>query len=79
MNSELKSAIIILVVSIMATVWGVNYRQNHAFEGAVGAFFGTASQTYSLAGWAMGLGIIGILIGVGVLIAGLIKTGNPPK
>lgn len=76
MNSVLKSALVILAVSISATVWGVNYRQNHAMEGAVGMIFGGASKTYELAGWAFGLGVLGLLIGIGVLIAGLVKSGG---
>jgi hypothetical protein len=76
MNGILKSAIVILVVSISATIWGFHYRQNHAMEGAVGMLFGGGSQTYELAGWALGLGILGLLIGIGVLIAGLVKSGG---
>lgn len=79
MNGVLKSAIIILLVSGIATVWGFQYRQSHAVEGAVGMFFGGVSQTYVMAGWALGLGILGFLIGIGVLVAGLVKSGKAPK
>jgi len=79
MNEVLKSAIIILVVSATATIWGVQYRNSHVMEGAAGMFFGGVSQTYEMAGWAMGLGILGFLVGIGVLVAGLVKSGRPPK
>ncbi|MBI3894337.1 MAG: hypothetical protein HY313_00250 [Acidobacteria bacterium] len=79
MNGVLKSAIIILIASGIATVWGYQYRQSHAVEGAMGMFFGGVSQTYVIAGWALGLGILGFLIGIGVLVAGLLKAGNGPK
>lgn len=79
MNGVLKSAIIILGVSGTATVWGFQYRSNHGFEGAMGSIFGGVSQTYAMAGWALGLGILGFLVGIGVLVAGLVKSGRPPK
>ena len=80
MNGVLKSAIVILVVSAMATIWGTQYRQNHAMEGAMGMIFGgSSSGTYTMAGWAMGLGILAFLVGIGLLIAGLVQTrGNKP-
>lgn len=74
MSSLLKSAIVILVVSAVSVIWGTQYRQNHAMEGAMGMLFGSSSSgTYTMAGWAMGLGILAFLVGIGLLIAGLVQ------
>jgi ribosomal protein L37AE/L43A len=77
MNNALKPAVFILVASGAATIWGAQYRQNHPFEGAANMIFGGVSQTYETAGWAIGLGILGFLVGIGVLIAGLVKSSGP--
>jgi branched-chain amino acid transport system permease protein len=79
MNGILKSGIIILVVSGAATIWGAHYRSNHGFEGAIGSIIEGVSQTYTIAGWALGLGVLGFLVGIGVLVAGLVNSGRPPK
>lgn len=78
MNGVLLSALSILAISIGSIIWGWVYRTNHALEG-MGAMFGVATATYSAAGWALGLGILGFLIGIGLLIAGLVKGKQPPK
>lgn len=75
-NGVLPSAIILLVVSVPAIIWGVWYRQNNVMEGVVGIFGGPA-QTYEAAGWAFGLGLLVFIISVGMLVAGLMKSrGN---
>lgn len=75
-NELLTSAVILLGLSVGAIIWGAYYRQNHVMEGVVGIFGGPA-QTYEAAGWALGLGLLVFLIGVGVLVAGLMKSrGN---
>ncbi len=77
MNGILTSAIVILVVSATATIWGFWYRQNHVMEGVMGKLFGGSNaDTYSMAGWALGIGILAFLIGIGLLIAGLVRSGG---
>ena len=43
---------------------------------AVGALFGAQDPTYSLAGWASGLGVLAFLIGIALLIAGLVQSNR---
>lgn len=75
MNGILKSAIVILVVSVTAMIWGIQYRNNHVMEGAMGMLFG-GSTTYAMAGWVVGIGILAFLVGIGLLIAGLVRSGR---
>lgn len=79
MNTTLKSALAVLAVSVVALVWGGEYRSDHPLA-AVGAIFGSADQTYVLAGWALGLGVLAFLIGLALLIAGLVRghRGSTP-
>lgn len=74
-NGTLASAVALLLASGAAIIWGAYYRQNHVMEGAMG-FFGGGSQTYAAAGWALGLGVLAFLIGIGTLVAGLMTNGN---
>lgn len=79
MNSSLRSAIGILVVSAAAVAWGYQYRQDHAIEGAMGMIFGGQQGiggTYAIAGWVIGIGILAFLVGVGFLTAGLVQLGS---
>lgn len=76
MNSLTKQAIAVLVISAIATGGGCQYRQSHAMEGAMGMIFGGGTSAYTIAGWAMGLGILAFLVGIGLLIAGLVKSGG---
>lgn len=75
MNELAKTGVIVLIASAVATGWGYSYRSDHVMQG-VGAFFGYSDPTYSLAGWAMGVGIPAFLIGLALLIAGLAR-GRP--
>jgi ABC-2 type transport system permease protein len=75
MNSTLKSAIAVLIASVSGMLWAFPYRQNHPLA-AVGAFFGQTDTTYALAGWVAGLGVLAFFIGVGLLIAGLVKSSS---
>lgn len=77
MNELTKQAIFVLVVSAIATGGGCQYRKSHALEGAVGMVFGGGSSAYSIASWAMGLGFLAFLVGIGLLIAGLVKGNSP--
>lgn len=70
------SAITTMVVSAICVIWGSWYRSNHVMEGAMGMLFGGESSTYSTAGWAMGLGVLAFLVGIGLLIAGLVQRGG---
>ena len=80
MNRELKSAILILIVSTAAMVWGVNYRNNHAMNG-VELMPSDGPLLYMLAGWVLRLGVFSFLTGVGFLVAGIVKNPDekPPK
>ena len=75
-NTLSKMAIAIIVASIAAMIWGFHYQGEHPIVGAA-AFFGYSDPTYTLAGWAAGLGVIGFLIGIALLIAGLIQSSTP--
>ncbi len=75
MNDLLKSAIAVLVASAAAMIWGFQYRGDHPMA-AMGAFFGSVDPTYALAGWAAGLGVLAFLIGIGLLIAGLVRSNR---
>ena len=71
-NYVFISAICILVCSAAAIICGAVYRSNHPFEGAAGVF-GYDNDNYVLAGWALGVGVLAFLIGIGLLIPGLIR------
>ena len=73
MNGKLKAAIIVLVASAAAIIWGLQYRGDHPMA-AMGVLFGAQDPTYSLAGWASGLGILAFLVGIALLIAGLVES-----
>jgi hypothetical protein len=74
-NPTLYYAILTLISTAIPLIWGLSYRANHPY-GAVAAFFGTGSSDYELAGWAAGLGALGFLVGIGMLVAGLVRA-NP--
>ena len=74
LSAMVKNSILLLVGSVVAMIWGFQYRGNHPFAG-VGAMFGAEDVTYSLAGWAAGLGVLAFLVGLALLIAGLVR-GN---
>ncbi len=79
MNSMLQSAIAILVASAAAMIWGIQYRSNHPLS-MMGALFGASDPTYTLAGWALGLGVLAFLIGIALLIGGLSQSNrSTPK
>lgn len=75
MNEMLKYAIVVLAGSIVAMIWGFQYRGDHPMQ-AVGAFFGYSDPTYSIAGWAARLGVIAFVIGIALLIGGLAQTNK---
>lgn len=77
MSDLAKQAIAVLVISAGAIVWGISYRADHPYA-QIGAFFGASDSTYTLAGWAMGLGFLAFLIGVGMLVAGLNRPSSGP-
>ena len=77
MNNLTKYAIAILASSTLAMLWGFEYRSDHRLD-ATAAFFGaTASPTYTLAGWAAGLGVLAFIIGIALLIGGLVQQKQP--
>lgn len=77
MNDLTRSAIVMLVASACATLWGYWYSQTHAMEAVGVAFFGgSAGPTYVMAQWAMVVGVLAFLLGIGLLIAGLNRSGS---
>jgi hypothetical protein len=58
-------------------IWGVQYRSEHAMS-VLGGLFGVVDQTYTAAGWAIGLGILAFLVGLALLIAALVQPNTPP-
>jgi hypothetical protein len=75
MNSKLQAATIVMVASAVAMMWGFQYRGDHPMA-AVGALFGAQDPTYTLAGWASGLGILAFLVGIALFIAGLVQSSS---
>lgn len=73
MSNLLKSAIILLVVSVVAFLWGNSYVSAHPFGGVV-SFFGGSDSAYSLAQSSVLLGVLGFLVGVALLIAALVRV-----
>lgn len=57
-------------VSFALFIWGYWYVSSNRFEGFTSAV-GMSDGTYQLAQGAMVLGVLGMLFGIGVLIAGL--------
>ncbi|MEK6406788.1 MAG: hypothetical protein AABN34_07485 [Acidobacteriota bacterium] len=72
MNDLVKSAIVVLIVSLIAVAWGYNYTSTHQLSGLAN-MFGNVDSTYTMANWAIGIGVLGFLLGVALLIGGLVK------
>jgi len=68
-NDRTKKTIIVLAISAVAFLWGYWYVDSHKLTGLAAAF-GATDFLYTLAQWAMMLGGIVFLVGVGVLIGG---------
>lgn len=77
MNTMLKVALPLLLVSAGSVVWGVQYRTERPMA-TMNAFFGKVDKTYELAGWVAGLGALAFLIGVAFLVAGLVQASRTP-
>ncbi|MBI4811095.1 MAG: zinc ribbon domain-containing protein [Ignavibacteriales bacterium] len=84
MNSLLISAIIILILSVIAAIWGYTYTENNKWEAFMGYRYN--KELYQVAGYATIVGIVGFFIGIGLLIGGLVQQKNvssmdnaPPK
>jgi hypothetical protein len=73
MNGMVAFSVAVLVASVSSIIWGVQYRGDHP-GAALAGFWGKADPTYSLAGWAIGLGILAFFIGIAFLIAGLVRA-----
>ena len=67
MDGILASGIVVVAISVICLISGYLYIKNHPF----GMF--TGDPAYSLAGWAVGLGLISFFTGLGLLIAGLVR------
>jgi hypothetical protein len=77
MSNLLTSAIIVLILSVVGFLWGNSYVNAHPFVG-IASVFGASDPTYSTAQSAILLGVLGFLLGLGLLIAALVR-GNTPK
>ena len=75
MHTATKLSIPLLIISIGAIGWGVWYRGDHQFL-AAGAAFGVENTTYTMAGWAAGLGLLAFLTGLALLVAGIVRGGR---
>lgn len=79
MNGMTTTAVVVLAASVGAVIWGVQYRSDHQMAAVATMVFGGATDpTYSLAGWAAGLGALAFLIGIALLIGGLVQAGRAP-
>jgi hypothetical protein len=72
MNNLLKLGTAILIASIIAVIWGMNYVSTHRLSGFANAF-GNVDSTYDIANLATIIGFIGAFIGVAFLIGGFVK------
>ncbi len=72
MNSLLRLAIAVLIASTVAFLWGYQYVSSHQMAGSAAAF-GASDPTYTIANWAMILGALSFILGVGLLIGGLFQ------
>ncbi|MEK6300525.1 MAG: hypothetical protein AABO41_07370 [Acidobacteriota bacterium] len=77
LNDLVKSAIVVLIVSVIAVAWGYNYTSSHQLSGLANVF-GNVDSTYTMANWAIGIGALGCLLGVALLIGGLVKKNVRP-
>jgi hypothetical protein len=72
MNKLTLCAILLLIASLLAFFWGLNYQQSHQFSG-IANLFGDADPTYKVAGQVMIAGVIGFFVGIACLIGGLVQ------
>jgi len=72
MNDLVKSAIVVLIVSLIAVAWGYKYTTTHQRSGLAN-MFSNVDSTYTLANWAIGIGVLGFLRGAALLTGGLVK------
>jgi len=72
MNALVRSALVVLIGSIIALAWGYNYTSSHQLSGLAN-MFGNVDSTYTLANWSIGIGVIGLLLGLALLIGGLVR------
>jgi predicted RNA-binding Zn-ribbon protein involved in translation (DUF1610 family) len=75
MNSLLKFAIYTLIISTLVFLLGQWYTSTHRYA-AFGAMFGNRDTAYSLASFAILLGLLAFLVGIGLLIGGLVQRSN---
>jgi len=75
MNTLTKTSIVLLLLSVGAFFWGNWYMDSHPFIG-MGVAFGMSDTTYTIAKAAVYLGLLGFILGVGLLIAGLVRKGS---
>lgn len=71
----LNFSVVVLVISAAAFVWGYWYISTHQLVGFAAAF-GYQDPTYNTANGALVLGALGFVLGIGLLIAGLIKKAK---
>jgi len=67
MNTLVKIAIVLLIGSVIAMIWGGNYVSARMLTGNAGSF-GYSDSTYTMAKLAVPLGVLGFMAGAVVLI-----------
>jgi hypothetical protein len=67
MNYLIKIAIVLLIGSIIAMIWGDNYVSSHMLTG-IASSVGYSDSTYTMAKLAIPLGVLGFMAGAVVLI-----------
>lgn len=72
MNTLLKSGILVLVISAVAFIWANSYLNAHPM-GGVSAIFGNADTTYDFARNVTPIALLGFLVGLVLLGAGLFR------
>ena len=73
MNNLTKWAIGLLLLSLIALIWGYNYQDSHKMEG-LGAFLGADVTTYRIAGTCKIAGTVAFVVAIGLLVAGLLQV-----
>lgn len=74
-NGLLVFAVLVLVGSGLAFLWGYQYISTHQLAGFATAF-GYNDPTYSVANGALIVGALGFVLGIGLLIGGLVKKAS---
>jgi len=73
------SGVLLMVVSAMAYFWSSNYIGQNALKAGLGSLMGQSDPTYSLATTIATFSPFTFVLGVGLLIAGLVRGRPKPS